>query len=156
MTELGANRYGKQSIRLVRVVRGPVHRVRDLTVDVALEGGFDAAFTAGDNALVVATDTMKNTVYAFATGAPRRGDRAVRDAGSRTHFVEPEAVERATVSIREHAWEPLQTKAGPAPDAFRRSGGMTRTAVAVADADGVVVDGGVEDLVVMKTGRSAF
>ena len=67
MTELGANRYGKQSIRLVRVVRGPVHRVRDLTVDVALEGGFDAAFTAGDNALVVATDTMKNTVYAFAT-----------------------------------------------------------------------------------------
>ena len=155
MTELGANRYGKQSIRLVRVVRGPVHRVRDLTVDVALEGGFDAAFVAGDNALVVATDTMKNTVYAFATehlgGAIEPFARRLA-----THFLEAEAVERATVSIREHAWEPLATKAGPAPDAFRRSGGMTRTAVAVADADGAVVDGGVEDLVVMKTGRSAF
>ena len=33
---------------------------------------------------------------------------------------------------------------------------MTRTAVAVADVDGAVVDGGVEDLVVMKTARSAF
>ena len=33
---------------------------------------------------------------------------------------------------------------------------MTRTAVAVADAGGAVVDGGVEDLVVMKTARSAF
>jgi len=155
MTELGANRYGKQSIRLVRVVRGPVHRVRDLTVDVALEGGFDAAFTAGDNALVVATDTMKNTVYAFAT---EHLNGAIEPFATRlaTHFVEQEAVERATVSIREHAWEPLQTKAGPAPDAFRRSGGMTRTAVALADEGGAVVDGGVEDLVVMKTGRSAF
>ena len=80
MTELGANRYGKQSIRLVRVVRGPVHRVRDLTVDVALEGGFDAAFIDGDNTLVVATDTMKNTVYAFATEHLERGHRAVRGA----------------------------------------------------------------------------
>ena len=86
MTELGANRYGKQSIRLVRVVRGPVHRVRDLTVDVALEGGFDAAFIDGDNALVVATDTMKNTVYAFATehldGAIEPFAAAARDATS--------------------------------------------------------------------------
>jgi urate oxidase len=155
VTELGANRYGKQSIRLVRVIRGPVHRVRDLTVDVALEGGFDAAFVAGDNALVVATDTMKNTVYAFAT---EHLDGAIELFARRlaTHFVEQEAVERATVSIREHAWEPLETKAGPAPDAFRRSGGMTRTAVAVAGAAGVVVESGVEDLVVMKTGRSAF
>jgi urate oxidase len=155
VTELGANRYGKQSIRLVRVVRGPVHRVRDLTVDVALEGGFDAAFVAGDNALVVATDTMKNTVYAFAT---EHLNGAIEPFARRlaAHFVEQEAVERATVSIREHAWEPLQTKAGPAPDAFRRSGGMTRTAVAIAAAEGAVVDGGVEDLVVMKTRRSAF
>jgi urate oxidase len=155
VTELGANRYGKQSIRLVRVIRGPVHRVRDLTVDVALEGGFDAAFVAGDNALVVATDTMKNTVYAFAT---EHLNGAIEPFARRlaTHFVEQEAVERATVSIREHAWEPLQTASGPAPDAFRRSGGMTRTAVAAADADDAVVDGGVEDLVVMKTGRSAF
>ena len=112
MTELGANRYGKQSIRLVRVVRGPEHRVRDLTVDIALEGGFEAAFVEGDNALVVATDTMKNTVYAFAT---EHLDGAIEPfaRGLATHFVEAEAVERATVSIREHAWEPLPTKRRP-------------------------------------------
>ena len=33
---------------------------------VALEGDFTAAHTDGDNANVVATDTMKNTAYAFA------------------------------------------------------------------------------------------
>ena len=36
MTELGANRYGKSGIRLVKVVRGPDrHQVRDLTVAIA-------------------------------------------------------------------------------------------------------------------------
>jgi urate oxidase len=155
MTELGANRYGKQSVRLVRIVRGQRHRVRDLTVDIALEGGFDAAFVDGDNTLVVATDTMKNSVYAFAT---EHLNGAIEAFAARlaTHFVQSEAVERATVSIREHAWEPLSTKAGPAPDAFRRSGGMTRTAVATADGQGAVIDSGVEDLIVMKTARSAF
>src|SRR5690349_12593515 len=155
MTELGANRYGKQSIRLVRVVRGPVHRVRDLTVDISLEGGFDPAFVDGDNALVVATDTMKNTVYAFAT---EHLSGAIEPFGIAlaTHHVDAEAVERATVSIREHAWDPIVTPAGPAPDAFRRAGGMTRTAVVTADASGVAVDSGIADLVVMKTGRSAF
>ena len=67
MIELGANRYGKAQIRVVRVVRGPgAHRLRDLTVAIALEGDFTAAHVDGDNELVVATDTMKNTAYAFA------------------------------------------------------------------------------------------
>jgi urate oxidase len=155
MTELGANRYGKQSIRLVRVIRGPVQRVRDLTVDVSLEGAFEAAYVDGDNALVVATDTMKNTVYAFATEHLGGAIEPFAAALAR-HHVQAEAVEKATVSIRDHAWEPLATRAGPAPDAFRRSGGMTRTTVAVADAATVIIDSGVEDLVLMKTTRSAF
>jgi urate oxidase len=139
----------------VQIVRGETHRVRDVTVDIALEGGFDAAFTDGDNAAVVATDTMKNTVYAFAT---EHLDGAIESFASvlARHHVAAEAVSTATVSIREHAWEPLPTAGGHAPDAFRRTGGMTRTAVAVASADGVVVDSGVEDLVVMKTAHSAF
>ena len=155
MTELGANRYGKQSIRLVRVVRGPVHRVRDLTVDVSLEGGFGAAFTDGDNSSVVATDTMKNTVYALASEHLTGPIEAFGMALAR-HFLRAVPVERATITIREHAWEPLETGAGPAPDAFRRTGGATRTAVVTADAGGITVDSGIEDLVIMKTARSAF
>ena len=67
MTEIGANRYGKEAIRLVKVdKRSPEHEVRDLTVDIALEGDFASSYTDGDNSLVIATDTMKNTVYALA------------------------------------------------------------------------------------------
>jgi urate oxidase len=155
VTELGPNRYGKQAIRLVRVVRGPRHRVRDLTVDVGLEGGFGAAFTDGDNASVVATDTMKNTVYALAPEHLAGAIEGFALALAR-HFLGAGPVERATVTVREHAWEPIDTPAGIAPDAFRRAGAFTRTAVVDAHAGEVAVESGVEDLVVMKTAKSAF
>jgi urate oxidase len=155
MIELGANRYGKQSVRLVKVTRGPVHRVRDLTVHVSLEGAFEAAYTDGDNSSVVATDTMKNTVYAL---APEHLTGAIEAFGIALarHFVTAQAVSQATVSIREHKWEPLPGSSGPAPDAFSRTGAMTRVATVSAGDAGLAVESGIEDLVVMKTARSAF
>jgi urate oxidase len=156
MIELGANRYGKAQIRVVRVVRGPgAHRLRDLTVAIALEGDFTAAHVDGDNELVVATDTMKNTAYAFAKehldGSLETYGRALSD-----HFLDFEQVDRASVSIREHGWSPIATPNGPAPDAFVRAGSGTRVATVVAAIDGTTIEAGVEDLVVMKTARSAF
>ena len=156
MIELGANRYGKAQIRLVRVVRGPgAHRLRDLTVAIALEGDFTGAHVDGNNALVVATDTMKNTAYAFAKehldGSLETYGRALAD-----HFLEFEQVDGASVSIREHGWSPIATPNGPAPDAFVRAGSGTRVATVVAALGGTMIEAGVEDLVVMKTARSAF
>jgi urate oxidase len=156
MIELGANRYGKAQIRLVRVVRRPgAHRLRDLTVAIALEGDFTAAHVDGDNELVVATDTMKNTAYAFAKehldGSLETYGRALAD-----HFLDFEQVDRASVSIREHGWTPINMPNGPAPDAFVRAGSATRIATVVADLGGTTIEAGVEDLVVMKTARSAF
>ena len=51
----------------------PRHAVNDLTVTTALRGDFAAAHLDGDNAHVLATDTQKNTVFAFArrTGSAR-------------------------------------------------------------------------------------
>lgn len=156
MIDLGANRYGKRAIRLVKVVRGPGgQRVRDLTVDIALEGDFEAAHTAGDNALVVATDTMKNTVYALAadqlTGAIEAFGISLA-----THFLGFPQVRRATVDLREHRWTPIAIEGAPAPDAFRRAGDATRTAVVAASRDSAIVESGLADLVVMKTAKSAF
>src|SRR5690349_20764797 len=60
------NRYGKSSVRLVRVTRGAeAHDLIDLTIDVQLEGAFESVYE-GDNRTCLATDTMKNTVYALA------------------------------------------------------------------------------------------
>ncbi|HXM76596.1 MAG TPA: urate oxidase, partial [Thermoanaerobaculia bacterium] len=68
---LAENSYGKSGIRLVKVIRREGgHRIRDLTVSIALEGDFEAAHVAGDNSAVLPTDTMKNTVYALARTHP--------------------------------------------------------------------------------------
>ena len=150
--EIGPNRYGKSAIRLVKIVRGPSrHVVRDLTVAIALEGDFGSSYVEGDNSLVIATDTMKNTVYAFArehlTGAIEAFGAVLAQ-----HFLAATQVDRVTVTIEEHAWLPI----GDAPDAFSRDRSSTRTAVVAADAGGPTVDAGIADLTLMKTSRSAF
>src|ERR1044072_2803439 len=104
---LGANRYGKGEVRLVKVVRTPGrHELRDLTVHVALEGEFEAAHTVGDNTDLLATDTMRNTVYALA-----KDDLGPIEAFARRladHFVEAgPSVTRARVRIEEHPWDRL-------------------------------------------------
>ena len=150
--ELGPNRYGKSAIRLVRVDRSDDgDRVRDLTVAIALEGDFAASYVDGDNSLVVATDTMKNTAYALAaehlTGAIETYAAALG-----RHFLEDSQVSTVTVSIDEFAWRPI----GSAPDAFTRDRTSTRTCVVAMSRDGLTVDAGIADLVVMKTSKSAF
>ena len=65
--QLASNQYGKAENRVVRVTRDtPRHEVADLNVTSQLRGDFEAAHTAGDNSHVVATDTQKNTIFAFA------------------------------------------------------------------------------------------
>ncbi len=156
MIELGRNRYGKASIHVVRVARDPDgHRVRDIVAAVALEGDFGDAHTAGDNSLVVATDTMKNTAFAFAkdnlNGAIDEYARALAE-----HFLEFEQVERASVDVRARHWRPIEVAGTPARDAFVRGGEGTRIATASATRGATTMEAGVEDLVAMKTTRSSF
>ena len=156
MIELGANRYGKAAIRLVRVARAPERdQVRDLTVAIALEGAFEAVHTDGDNSLVVATDTMKNTAYAFAKD---HLDGAIEDYGRALaeHFLAEPQVDTATVNIRAHQWAAIDVGGDAAPGAFVRGGEGTRVATVTATRGGTAVEAGVEDLIVMKTRRSAF
>jgi urate oxidase len=154
--EMGWNRYGKARVRLVKLVRRPDrHVVRDLTVRVALEGAFTEAHMTGDNAAVIATDTMKNTVYAMAkdglTGSIEAFGTLLAD-----HFLLHRQVQRATIWIQEHAWDPIIVGSTAAPDAFMRNGSVTRTAIVSAEAAGVTVEAGIEEMAVMKTARSAF
>ena len=154
--ELGSNAYGKAGIRVVRVHRLPDgDHLRDLTVDIGLDGDFAAAYTAGDNRSVVATDTMKNTAYVVARdnlGGAIERYAAVLGAA----FLRSSQVERAIVSVREHRWARLDGAAGPSRDAFARTGDLTRTARVTVDRSASTVESGLEDLTVLKTTKSAF
>src|SRR3982751_1895833 len=98
------NRHGKSGIRLVKVRQpddgsGP-HDVIDLTIDVQLEGAFTPVYEDGDNAGCLATDTMKNTVYAFARHDPLHHVESflLRLA---EHFAERPLVERVRLAATE-------------------------------------------------------
>ena len=155
---LGMNSYGKSAVRLVKVVRsGAHHEIRELAVDVALEGAFDTAHTAGDNSMVLPTDTMKNTVYAkareLALGEPE--DFGIVLA---THFLAASAAASAArITLKEHGWRRLVVEGTPHEHAFERASSELRTARVSLTRDGVPeIVAGIEDLLILKSGRSAF
>jgi urate oxidase len=154
---LGANSYGKSAVRLVKVTRGAErHELRDLTIDIALEGDFEAAHVAGDNAGLLTTDTMRNTVYALAKDDPIVSIEAFAQhlAG---HFVDvgPQ-VTRATVHIVEHPWARLAPDGRPHPHAFQRGNGGNRLATVTGARGEARVESGIDDLLVLKTAGSGF
>jgi urate oxidase len=156
MPELTWNRYGKSRIRLVKVRRArDAHAIVDLTLDVQLEGAFDAVYVDGDNRSCLATDTMKNTVYALARRDPI--DQVEAFALRLTdHFIAKPSVSRAIVSIVEHPWSRVAGQSGSHPHAFVQTSAGDWTASVTRDASGASVVSGVTNLVVLKTADSAF
>src|SRR5438067_1148807 len=111
---LAENSYGKSGVRVVKVVRGKDrHELKDLTVAIALEGDFVHAHTTGENADVLPTDTMRNTVYVF---AKRHDLHAIEDFGVALarHFLETSAAAaRVRIHIVEHLWARIEGQLAP-------------------------------------------
>jgi urate oxidase len=157
MVRLGANRYGKAEVRVVHVGRGAgpggSDVIRDWNVSTALSGDLDATHLTGDNSAVLATDTQKNTVYAFAhkLGGVEPEAFALELAA---HYIGTQrAITRARIAIQEYPWAPISASG----HSFARAGQHTRTATVISDADlGASVVGGIEDLVVLNTTGSEF
>ena len=90
-------------------------------------------------------------------GPPRRLRSRPTAAPSPSTSSRIPQVDGATVNIRAHHWAAIDVAGTPAPDAFVRGGEGTRVAtVSASTRGGTIVEAGVEDLVVMKTTRSAF
>ena len=156
MAVLSWNRYGKSGIRLVKVRRARgAHDIVDLTVDVQLEGAFETVYVDGDNGPCLATDTMKNAVYAIARKDPIEHPEtfALRLAD---HFVGKPAVARVRISVGEQRWERLSAGGRPDSHAFVQGGGEQWTAVVTRDAQGARIVSGLTHLIVLKTADSAF
>ena len=152
------NAYGKSRVRLTKVERGPDrHEVREVAVDIRLEGDFAASYTQGDNAHVVATDTMKNLVYALAVGRPLG---SIEDFGSILvgHILDEYGdVQSVEVRLVEKPWRRIVVDGRDHPHAFVGAGDEDRTAV-VAQTRGEArwVASGIKGLMLLKTSGSAF
>jgi len=154
---LSQSGYGKSEIRLVKVTRRPDgHDLSDLTVDVGLEGDFDAAYVEGDNTGLLATDTMRNAVYALAKEDPIDN---IESFGQRLveHFLAAgPGVTRARVHIVEHPWDRLQVGGRPHEHAFQRGSGGNRVAIVVGGGGEPTIEAGIDDLLVLKTTDSGW
>ncbi|WP_216324364.1 factor-independent urate hydroxylase [Deinococcus aestuarii] len=153
---LGENNYGKAEVKLMKVWRDTArHAIRELTVRVAMTGDFDAAHAEGDNTDLVATDTVRNTVYGLAregfTGSPEAFGKELI-----THFVK--AGPRVTggfAEFTEFLWERLSVGGEGHDHAFVRQMPQ-RTARVEGDGQSFKVTSGLENLYVLKTTQSGW
>jgi urate oxidase len=154
---LGPNQYGKAEVRLVTVDRsGPIHHIKDLTVSTSLRGSLERTHLTGDNADVVATDTQKNTVYAFAKESPvgEIEDFALRLG---RHFVDTFShITGARVLIEEHGWDRIAVDGRPHDHSFSKAGNEKRTTAVTVQGDDAWVVSGLDDLVLLKSTGSEF
>lgn len=157
---LGDNRWGKAEVRLVRVTRDAadpaVRHVQDLNVTSQLYGDTGAVHLHGDNAVVLATDTQKNVVYAFAKEQP---PGEVERFGLRlgTYFVSAtDTVTRAQLRIEQLGWTRLSVAGEPAPHSFVRPSAEKRLATVTVEGGAAWVTSGLTDLVVLNATGSEF
>ncbi len=153
MSTIVFDTYGKTRVRLTYVQRlAAHHELKELTVDVFMEGAFQDAFTKADNSIVLPTDTMKNTVYALARENPIHSiEEFARDLAR--HFLAGVShLNRVRLEIKEVPW----ARIGDSQAAFVQSGSERRTTSFAATRSDETVHSGIADLQILKTTDSAF
>ena len=157
MVQLGANRYGKAEVRVVRVARGAAQDggdvIRDWNVSTSLSGDLADSHLTGDNAKVLPTDSQKNKVYALAKELGTVEPEAFALSLGSFFVSSQEPISRARISVEEYGWTPI----GATGYSFARTGDLVRTTTVTVDAGrGASVVSGIRDLVVLNTTGSEF
>jgi urate oxidase len=153
---LGQNQYGKAEVRVVKITRDTRrHEIEDLNVTSQLRGDFAAAHLDGDNSHVVATDTQKNTIYAFARDGIGSPEAFLRRLGK--HFTSNfDWVTGGRWAAEAYKWDRIQAHGSGHHHSFVRNGQEVRTAVLVRDGGTEHLIAGLRDLTVLKTTQSGF
>ena len=154
---MGRSNYGKSDVRLVKVNRDTDrHELTEARVDVDLEGDFEAAHVRGDNTGLLATDTMRNTVYALAKDH-LTGD--VEDFGLKLvdHFLEAgPKVTGVRIHFTEYLWDRIVADGREHDHSFVRTAGQRLATVSGDESGTRRVEAGIDDLLVLKTTNSGW
>ncbi|TVY73314.1 Uricase [Lachnellula suecica] len=160
MASIASARYGKDNVRVYKVERDAatgVQTVTEMTVCVLLEGAIDVSYTKADNSVVVATDSIKNTIYLKAKEHPVTPPELYASyIGS--HFLEKYShITAAHVKVVTHRWTRMSIDGKPHPHSFYRDGNETRNVEAVARrGKGIEIRSGIVGLLVLKSTGSQF
>ncbi|XP_075083735.1 uricase-2 isozyme 1-like isoform X1 [Nicotiana tabacum] len=152
-------RHGKSRVRVARVWKshdGKYH-FAEWSVNISLLSDCLPAYVAGDNSDIVATDTMKNTVYAKAKECSEQlsaEDFAIILAKHFTSFYQQ--VTAAIVDIVEKPWERISIKGQHHEHGFKLGSEKHTTEVMVDKSGTLRMTSGIEGLSVLKTTKSGF
>ena len=149
-TVLASDTYGKSRVRLMKLARrADRHDLKEITFQILFRGDFGSCYETGDNSKILPTDTIKNTVYALA----RKHDIVtIEEFAQRLieHFLKNNPqVSEVRIEMTEHLWSRI------APAAFTRES-QKRSAAVTGTRTSMIVEAGIDDLVILKSSGSAF
>ncbi len=149
--------YGKAKVRVLKVFRaGKIHSIKELDVQVMLQGDFGASYTKADNRLVVATDSVKNTINIL---AKQKLGTEMEAFGIFLggHFLKTyRHVSRVEVGLTEHCWERISVGGKPHTHSFLERSAARPFAKIVCTRKASIVESGIEELFVLKSTGSGF
>ncbi|KAH7473291.1 hypothetical protein IWW34DRAFT_741625 [Fusarium oxysporum f. sp. albedinis] len=160
MPYVSAARYGKDNVRVCKVDRDAstgIQTVTEMTVCCLLEGEIETSYTKADNSVVVATDSIKNTIYITAKQNPVNPPELYASIlGS--HFIEKYShIHVANVNVKTVRWQRLEVDGKPHPHSFFKDGEETRNVeVRVSRQEGIQIKSSLVGLTVLKSTGSAF
>lgn len=158
MPRLSAARYGKDNVRVFKRDKLPdgSEEVTELTVCCLLEGAIEESYTKADNKPVVATDSIKNTVFIKAKEYPINPiEQWAVLLGQ--HFLDKYPhISVANVDVIKHKWTRMIIDGKPHPHSFHRDGDDKRTVGARVTRDNIEVKSSLKDLLVLKSTGSMF
>ncbi|KAI1375936.1 uricase [Hypoxylon crocopeplum] len=159
MPVISAARYGKDNVRVYKVDRDEAsgtHTVTEMTVCCLLEGQIDTSYTVADNSVVVATDSIKNTIYIKAKEHPVNPPELYASFLGQ-HFLDTYAhISAANISIAVKRWTRMVIDGKEHPHSFYRDSEETRNVEARITREGLEITSGIAGLLVLKSTGSAF
>src|SRR3979409_711571 len=136
-TRLAYNAYGKNAINLSKVIRHPDRlEIRQISVNISLQGDFETVHTLGDNSKVLPTDTMKNTVYILARDH-FSGSIEAFGLHLAEHFLSHNPqVTKVKAALTEYCWSRMSFEGAPHPHAFLNGGSEKHTVLVTRSREG--------------------
>jgi urate oxidase len=157
MSKLIHDAYGKSKVRLTKVTRnGNRHIIKEMSVDIQLEGDFARCYTHGDNGPILPTDTMKNTVYALARNHPLESIESFAKSLS-DHFLKTvDHCTAAKIDIREVPWKRMTVNGAEHDHSFIGGSSERRTTTVLQTGKSTSIESGIDNMLVLKTTKSGF
>ncbi|KAL4935841.1 uricase [Aspergillus oleicola] len=157
---VAAARYGKDNVRVYKVHKDEktgVQTVVEMTVCCLLEGDIETSYTKADNSVIVATDSIKNTIFILAKQNPVSPPELFGSIIG-THFINTyKHIHAAHTTIITHRWTRLNVDGKPHPHSFIRDSEETRNvAVSVYEGKGIDIKSSINKLTVLKSTGSQF